>query len=166
MKIIVGVLLSGVLMSTALGSDTLAPTAAHPHSRSPTAVFNDYVAAFNRHDTDALDPLLTPESLHKDIASDFYGKGPAQIKEFVREILKSQPELRWHATTLVESGSVVAAEWTWTSHYTGDGPNGPVKSKLVSARGATIAVIENRKVKRFTDYFDFASAIAASSSTQ
>lgn len=56
-----------------------------------------------------------------------------------------------------ETGSHVAAEWTWTATYTGDSPIGPVTNFRGSARGALIAEIENGRIKRLTDYYDNAS---------
>lgn len=46
--------------------------------------------------------------------------------------------------------------------YTGDGPNGPVKSQRISAHDATFALVEGGRIRRFVDYYDFASAFAAS----
>ena len=74
-----------------------------------------------------------------------------------RVIIESQPDLNWHLTTVVEAGQAVAAEWTWTSTFTGDSPDGPVVRKRVSGRGASVAVIENGRIKRLTDYYDIAS---------
>jgi steroid delta-isomerase-like uncharacterized protein len=133
-------------------------------ARSAKAVLQEYVSAWNRHDPAALEPLLDPESVHEDVPAAFRGKGPAQIKAFAAEVFKAQPDLKWRLTTVVESGSTVAAEWTWTSTYTGDGPNGPVKGQKISAHGATFAVVEGGRIRRFVDYYDFASAFPAPSS--
>jgi predicted ester cyclase len=69
-------------------------------------------------------------------------------------MLKAQPDLEWKVTSIIESGPLVAAEWTWTSTFTGDSPSGPVVAKRISGRGASVAVIENGRIKRFTDYYD------------
>ena len=116
-----------------------------------------YVWAWNRHDFGALDTLLTADAIHEDIAQGFRGQGPGQIKDFMRVMIESQPDLNWRVTTVVDAGPVVAAEWTWTSTYTGDSPIGPVVRKRISGRGASIAVIENGRIKRFPDYYDMAS---------
>jgi steroid delta-isomerase-like uncharacterized protein len=117
-------------------------------------VLQAYVSAWNRHDFAAFDTLLAPDGIHEDLAAGFRGRGPAQIKDFMRELLKAQPDLEWKLTSVIESGPTVAAEWTWTSTFTGDGPSGPVVAKRISGRGATVAVIENGRIKRFTDYYD------------
>jgi len=127
-------------------------------SQSGRQVLEAYVSAWNRHDFAAFDKLLAADAIHEDIAYGFRGQGPAQIKEFMRGMIKEQPDLNWHLTTVVEAGQVVAGEWTWTSTFTGDSPSGPVVGKRISARGASVAVIENGRIKRFTDYYDMASA--------
>lgn len=126
-----------------------------PQSGRP--VLEAYVSAWNRHDFAALDTLLTADAIHEDIAQGFRGQGPAQIKEFMRAEIEGEPDLDWHLITVVDAGPVVAAEWTWTATFTGDSPIGPVVRKRISGRGASIAVIENGRIRRFTDYYDMAS---------
>jgi steroid delta-isomerase-like uncharacterized protein len=130
-------------------------------TNSGKTVLEAYVSAWNRHDFAALDKLLTADAIHEDIAwppQGFRGQGPAQIKDFMRAMIEAQPDLNWHLTTVIEAGPVVAAEWIWTSTYTGESPIGPVVRKRISARGASIVVIENGRIKRFSDYYDLPSA--------
>jgi steroid delta-isomerase-like uncharacterized protein len=124
---------------------------------SGKAVLEAYVSAWNRHDFAAFDKLLAPDAIHEDIAQGFRGKGSGQIKDFMRAMIEGQPDFDWHLTTIVDTGKHVAAEWTWTSTYTGDSPSGPVVRKRISGLGASVAVIENGRIKRFTDYYDLAS---------
>src|SRR5207249_11758263 len=97
-----------------------------------------------------------PTRRSSDLAG-FRGEGPAQVKDFMREMLKAEPDLNWRLSIIIESGPIVAAEWTWTATYTGDSPGGLMVAKRISGRGATVAVIENGQIKRFTDYYDTAS---------
>jgi steroid delta-isomerase-like uncharacterized protein len=140
---------------------TDAQSASPEPAASAKTILEQYVAAWNRHDLAAIDKLLDADSVHEDIPAGFHGQGPEQIKAFAQEVFKAQPDLKWHLTTIVQSGSTAAAEWTWTATYTGDGPNGPVKSAKISARGATFLVAEHGHIKRFVDYYDFASAFGA-----
>jgi steroid delta-isomerase-like uncharacterized protein len=141
----------------------LASASAQPEKQTTSAmssgkaVLEAYVLAWNRHDFAALDKLLTPDAVHEDIAWPSRDEGPAQIKEFMRQMIEAEPDFDWRLTTVVDSGSMVAAEWTWTATYTGDSPIGHVVQFHGSGRGASVAVIENGRIKRFTDYYDFAS---------
>lgn len=126
---------------------------------TPTAgrqVLEAYVAAWNRHDSTALDTLMTADAVHEDIAQGFRG-GPAETKGFMRSLIALEPDFKWTLTDVFESGSRVAAEGTWTATYTGDSPIGPVTNFKGSARVSTIAEIENGRIKRLTDYYDNAS---------
>jgi steroid delta-isomerase-like uncharacterized protein len=126
-------------------------------SQSGKAVLEAYVSAWDRHDFAAFDTLLTPDAIHEDIALGVHAQGPVQIKDFMRAMIEGQPDLDWRLTTVVEAGPLVAAEWTWTSTFTGDSPGGPVVRQRISGRGASMVVIENGRIKRFTDYYDTAS---------
>jgi len=126
-------------------------------SQSGKAVLEAYVAAWNRHDFSALDALLAPDAIHEDIAQGVHAHGITEIKDFMREEIKGAPDLDWRLTTVVDAGPMVAAEWTWTNTFTGDGPTGPVKATRLSGRGVSVVLTENGRIKRFSDYYDFAS---------
>ncbi|HUR91041.1 MAG TPA: ester cyclase [Gemmatimonadaceae bacterium] len=119
-------------------------------------VLEAYVAAWNSHDSTAFDTLMTADAVHEDIAQGFRG-GPAETKAFMRGLIAIEPDFKWTLTDVYESGSHVAAEWTWTATYTGDSPIGPVTNFRGTARGTTVAEIENGRIKRVTDYYDNAS---------
>lgn len=119
-------------------------------------VLEAYVAAWNRHDSTALDTLMAADAVHEDIAQGFRG-GPTETKAFMRGLIALEPDFQWTLTSVLESGSHVAAEWTWTGTYTGDSPIGPVTNFRGSTRGSTVAQIENGRIKRVTDYYDVAS---------
>ena len=124
---------------------------------SGRAILEAYVSAWNRHDFAALDKLLTPDAVHEDVAQGVHAQGLAEIKKFMREEIEGEPDVEWRLTTVVDAGSTVAAEWTWTGTFTGEGPTGPVKAERISGRGVSIVLTENGQIKRFTDYYDLAS---------
>jgi steroid delta-isomerase-like uncharacterized protein len=124
---------------------------------SAKSVLEAYVSAWNRHDFAAFDKVLAADAIHDDIGYGFHGQGSAQIKDFMREVLKAEPDYDWRLTNIIVSGSDLAAEWTWTATYTGDSPNGPVVRQRISGRGVAVVRIENGRIKRFTDYYDVAS---------
>ena len=127
-------------------------------AQSPRVVIQALMSAFNRHDFAALDALVAPAGVYEDFAARFRGVGPAQVKDFLRAVIEREPDFSWQLTSAIESGSRVAAEWTWTALFTGDGPNGRhLVAEKVSGRGATIAIIENGRIKQLHDYYDDAS---------
>jgi steroid delta-isomerase-like uncharacterized protein len=124
---------------------------------SGKALLEAYVSAWNRRDFAALDSLLAPDAVHEDMARPSRDVGPAQFNRSIRATLEAQPDLNWHVTSIVDAGSVVAAEWVWSGTYTGDSPVTPAVPRSVSGRGVSVVVIENGRIKRLSDYYDFAS---------
>ena len=129
-----------------------------PIPESGKAVVQAYVDAWNRHDSTALDTLMAPGAVHEDLAQNFRGKGSAEVVAFMRKTHAAEPDYKWKVTNSVEEGRNVALEWTWTATYSGPDLAGkPVANRRINGRGASVAELENRKIKRFTDYFDMGS---------
>lgn len=128
-----------------------------PPPTSHKAVINAYIGAWNRHDSLAVDTLLTKDGIHEDVAFALKARNPEGVNAFMRDIIKEEPDYVWKVTNVVEGDNAVAIEWTWASTFTGDSPNGPVTALKISGRGASVAELEGGKIKRFTDYYDEAS---------
>ena len=129
-----------------------------PVPETAKSVAQAYVEAWNRHDSVAVDSLLAPDGLHEDLSQNVHVQGRTQVANFLRTMLRANPDFKWQVTNVIEEGRYVALEWTWSSSFTGPGPDRkPVTNRRVSGRGASIAEVENRKIKRFSDYYDAAS---------
>ncbi|MFN2571717.1 MAG: ester cyclase [Gemmatimonadales bacterium] len=147
------------LIAAAIVLTALISSAARNRAKpaSPSAVLEAYVHAWNQHDSAAFDTLFAPDGVHEDLAQGFTGRGSSDVKGFLRELLKVEPDFRWQLTSVFERGPNVAGEWTWRATYTGPGPSGPVTARPISGRGVSLAVIERGRIKRFTDYYDAVS---------
>jgi steroid delta-isomerase-like uncharacterized protein len=129
-----------------------------PPAEGDKAVVSAYVRAWNQHDTVAIDTLLAANAIHEDYAQNFRGRGPKEVVAFMRGVTSSEPDYKWTVTNSIEDGKFVALEWTWTASYTGPDPTGKrVTNRRTSGKGASLAEVENGKIKRFTDYYDLAS---------
>lgn len=124
---------------------------------SGKALLEAYVSAWNRRDFAALDKLLASDAVHEDLARPSREVGPDQIKQSLRTSMEDHPNLDWHLISVVDGGSVVAAEWVWSGTVTSSSTVRPVAPRHISGRGASIVVIENGRIKRFSDYYDFDS---------
>ena len=129
-----------------------------PVVESGKAIAQACVDAWNEHDSAAIDTLLAPNAIHEDFAQNFRGQGSAEIVQFMRRTVTTEPDFKWKVTNSFEEGRYVALEWTWAATYTGSDPTGkPVTNRHISGRGTSIVELENRKIKRVSDYFDIAS---------
>lgn len=124
---------------------------------SGKALLEAYVSAWNRRDFAALDKLLASDAVHEDMARPSRDVGPDQIKQSIRTTTEDHPDLNWHVTSIVDGGSLVAAEWVWTGTFIGDRSVRPVAPRRISGRGASVVVVENGRIKRVSDYYDFDS---------
>jgi steroid delta-isomerase-like uncharacterized protein len=131
---------------------------AKPQSQtSGKALLEAYISAWNRRDFAAFDKLLAPDALHEDLARPSREVGPAQIKQSIRAMIEAQPDLNWHLTGIADGGSVVAAEWVWTGTSAGDNRVTPAAPRRISGRGVSVVEMENGRIKRISDYYDFDS---------
>jgi len=135
----------------ALTGSWQARTQTQPSGR---ALLEAYVSAWNRRDFAALDKLLAPDAVHEDMARPSRDVGVAQIKQAIRSTIEDHPDLNWRLISVVDGGSSLAAEWVWTGTFNGDGRFAP---RRISGSGASVVVIENGQIKRFSDYYDFDS---------
>src|SRR5262249_36054520 len=70
----------------------------------------------------------------------------SRVNAVMQETIGLEPDFDWHLTNIVDTGSTVAAERTTT--FTGDCPTGGhVVGMHSSGRGASVAVIENGRIK-------------------
>src|SRR5215472_12309397 len=99
--------------------------AAQTDSKTPRAVLESYVDAWNRHDVAAIDRLIGPDGIHDDIPNAVHAKGPEQVKDFMKSIIAQEPDFKWHIDRVIVSGSSIAAEWTWTATFTGAARTAP-----------------------------------------
>jgi steroid delta-isomerase-like uncharacterized protein len=122
---------------------------------SGKALLQAYVLAWNRRDYAALNKLLASDAVHEDMARPSREVGPDQIQQSIRATIADLPDLNWHLSSIIDGGSSVAAEWVWTGTFTGDSTVRPVAPRRILGRGASVVVIENGRIKRLSDYYDF-----------
>ena len=126
-----------------------------PPVEGDRAVALAYVQAWNSHDTVAIDTLLAGNGVQEDIPRNFRAAGAKAVNEFMRRVVRTDPDFRWTVTNSMEEGRYVGLEWTWTSSYTGRDPSGKqVSNRRTSGRGASIVEVDDGKIKRFTNYYD------------
>src|SRR6266568_1363897 len=126
-RVVLALIVGGLVSFTACTAKQEKPTPA-----SHRAILDAYTAAWNRHDSLAVDTLLTKGGVHEDVPFSIRATAPDGVHAFMRDLIKSSPDYVWKITNVVEGDNALAAEWTWTATYTGDSPNGPVNALTLS----------------------------------
>lgn len=134
-------------------SDHPEPTA---RTAAPGPLFEALVQARDGHDFAAVDTLMDPLAIHEDLGLGFRGEGLDQIKAFMRQTYDQIPDFDWRPTNILTNGPEVAAEWTLAGTYSGDTPKGRVKNRRFLIRGVSVAVTDQGKIIRFSDYYNLA----------
>lgn len=143
-------LLAGLLIGCSGSPEPEARTA------EPGPLFEALVQAWDNHDFAAIDTLVDPLAIHENLALGFRGDGRDEIKAFMRRTFEQIPDFEWRPTNILTDGPEVAAEWTRAGTYSGDTPQGPVKNRRFSIRGASVGVTDHGRIIRFTDYYNLA----------
>jgi steroid delta-isomerase-like uncharacterized protein len=144
-----------VLLGLLLWSCRAQPPSAST-STDPRELFAAFVQAWNTHDYNALDSLVTDDAVEEDLALGFRGVGSDGFTGFMRQTLATIPDFDWKPTNVLADSFKVAAEWTLQGTYTGDTPAGPVKSRRFNIRGVSVIITNGRRITRFSDYYNLA----------
>jgi steroid delta-isomerase-like uncharacterized protein len=120
----------------------------------PGALLEALVQAWDSHDSAAVDTLMDPLAIHEDLALGFRGEGRDKIRAFMRQTFEMIPDFDWRPSNILTDGSEAAAEWTLAGTYSGETPQGPVKNRRFSIRGASVVVTDHGKIIRFSDYYN------------
>jgi len=112
------------------------------------------IIIWSQHNIDIVDSIFSNDCIYEDVAAKKLLEGKNELKDFLKENFTAIPDFKAKLTHVISSGNLVACEWIMTGTQTGDFPELPAKGKAFSVRGASICLIENNKIKKWTDYYD------------
>ena len=121
--------------------------------------FDEYIAAWNFHDTEKIAGFFTEDGVHEDVAVGSIFHGKSELKAGLDPLFAACPDFKLELKTLFVAGNWVGQEWVMTGTQTGDLNviNIPATGKRFSIRGASITRLRDGKIARNTDYWDMAS---------
>lgn len=116
-------------------------------------IANQYFAAWNQHDSQALLGLFAQGGTYCDPITKGEIAG-ARLATYAQALWGAFPDLSFEITRMLEARRVVAAEWVMTG--TNDGPyrGFPPTRKAISLPGADFIAVEGDKIRSVTGYFD------------
>jgi steroid delta-isomerase-like uncharacterized protein len=119
-------------------------------------IVEDFAAAFNRQDVDALVACFTPAGSYVDT---FFGPhaGHAALRAMFARMFHEGREYRWAMDAIVATPSRAAAEWTFSYVVTEAVPRSA--GRAVRFRGMSLFELEGGKIAAYREYFDTGAAL-------
>jgi steroid delta-isomerase-like uncharacterized protein len=115
------------------------------------SVVEEFAAAFNRQDVDALMACFTPGASYRDT---FYGDhaGTAAVRDMFARMFREGRNFRWTMDTIVETRARAAAEWTFSYVVTEAVPRSA--GRRIQLRGMSLFELEGGRIAAYREYVD------------
>lgn len=118
----------------------------------------DENAAWNSHDADRIATFYTEDCIKEDVAVGASTRGKEEMKGLLHRVFAAFPDLNVKLTSCFHSDEWAASEWimngTYTNQFLGIPPP---TGRSFSVRGSTIMKLQNGKISRVSDYWNFLS---------
>ncbi len=120
------------------------------------SIVNDFAAAFNRGDVDALVGCFTPRGTYVD---NFFGPhaGHAELRAMFARMFREGTGYRWTMDVVVDTPARAAAEWTFSYIVSDAIPRSA--GRPVRFRGMSLFELEAGKIAAYREYFDTGAAL-------
>jgi steroid delta-isomerase-like uncharacterized protein len=111
-------------------------------------------AAWSMNTPSTIDSIFAKDGIYEDIAGNALVKGRENIKKLLKETTSAIPDFNIKLLKWFSSGNMVACQWIMKGTQTGNMGDIPATGKSFTVRGASIAIIKEGKIIRWTDYYD------------
>jgi len=120
------------------------------------SIVDDFAAAFNRNDVDALLACFTADATYVD---NFYGphSGAASLRGMFERMFREGKDYVWTMDVVVNEPARAAAEWTFGYTATETVPRSA--GRRVQFRGMSVFELRGGKVARYREYWDTGKAL-------
>ncbi len=119
----------------------------------------EYLAAWNAHDAGRVASYFTEDASYEDVALGMISRGKQQIREFADSNFRAFTDVKYELVSLVIAGDRAACEWVMSGTHDGGSPRLPATGKPFSIRGASAIEFAGDKIRRNSDYWNFASLL-------
>ena len=119
-------------------------------------IVDDFAAAFNRQDVDALLGCFTDGATYVD---NFYGPhtGQAELRAMFTRMFREGRDYHWSMNLVTGDEGRAAAEWTFGYTVTDTVPRSA--GRKVAFPGMSVFELEGGKIARYREYFDTGVAL-------
>lgn len=133
--------------------------AAPPGSKKLRKFVKAYLAAWNDHDPEAMEALVTGYVLWEDPAMPAPARGHEEVKAFMLDSWRAFPDLRFESTgpVCVAEGSPIVT-WPWRMTATNSGPIDPpgfaATGKRIAVEGVDLWEFSGDRIARYRAFYD------------
>lgn len=120
------------------------------------SIVDDFGAAFNRQDVDALVACFTPDGSYVDT---FFGPhaGQAELRAMFQRMFREGKNYRWTMDVVVEAPERAAAEWSFSYVVTDAIPRSA--GRAVTFKGMSLFELTGGKIAVYREHFDTGAAL-------
>ena len=120
------------------------------------SVVQEFEAAFNRRDVDALVACFTPAGTYDDV---FFGPhgGHAGLRAMFERMFREGKDYRWTMDVVVDTPSRAAAEWTFSYVVSEAVPRSA--GRAVRFKGMSLFELEDGKIAAYREHVDVGAAL-------
>ena len=130
-------------------------------------VVREYLAAWNRHDVEALTALFTDDCVYEDVALGRLEQGKERVRALVESVFVDLADFRMEAASAFGVGDWAATEWTMTGRFVHSTvPGLAATGRSFAVRGATILALRDGRIRRNSDYLDVPSFLRQTGAKQ
>lgn len=127
-----------------------------------------FIEAWNSHDMNKLCALFTDEFFYLEVASGHSYTTNETLSNYGNLTIQGIPDSRFEIVSVVANEKTAAIEWIWkgTNTVGWDFMGIPATGKYFELQGVSIMEIENHKIKRNRDYWDWNTLMQQISASQ
>ena len=118
-------------------------------------VIDDWVAAWNSHDPDAVVAVFSRDAVYEDVPLGLLNHGTDEIRAFAEFFFTASPDLNIKLVRSHLEDGHGTIEWVFSGTDVGIFGTG----KRYSVRGVTVLDVHHGKITRNLDYYDFATIL-------
>lgn len=127
------------------------------NQRNNEELAKTFIEAWSQHEIDELTDLFDDECLYEEVASGRSYSNKEDIAKYVESTLAGVPDSKFETITIIADDEKATVEWLWkgTNSVGWEFMNIPATNKSFEIRGVSVMLIENGKITRNSDYWDW-----------
>lgn len=124
-----------------------------------TKIAESFISTVDRQNFDSFAALFSDNATYEEVCSGRFYTGKAAIKNYMVATIEGMPDSKFEIVSIVADEKKAVVEWIWKGTNTVGWPqlNLPATDKTMTLKGISIMEIENAKIVKNKDYWDWNS---------